>query len=177
LHFTDLAFSPAGTRLEAPASPNLRTQIATFRTALSAPDTDQDVKSYDLVWLIHLVGGAHQPLHTTSPFTKALPHGDEGGNAIEIFCDPACLGSNLHAFWDDLLGPHSASVASAELAARGLPKPNAGLVSIADEKVWLNESSELAKRAIYVLAIGDNRAPFQLSEAYKRRATKVAKQQ
>jgi hypothetical protein len=176
-HFIDLPFSSDGTELEAPASPNLQTQIATFRTALSAPDTTDDVKSYDFVWLIHLVGDVHQPLHTTSRFTKALPQGDEGGNAIKIFCRPACAGSNLHAFWDDLLGPHSADLASAAGATRHLPEPDPDRASIDDEKVWLKESFELAKSTAYASPIGDNAGPFQLSEEYRRRATEVAKEQ
>jgi S1/P1 Nuclease len=60
------------------------------------------VKSYDLVWLIHLVGDAHHPLHATSRFTAADP-GDNGGNA-ETVTPANAANESLHAFWDGLLG-------------------------------------------------------------------------
>jgi S1/P1 Nuclease len=59
------------------------------------------VKSYDLVWLIHLVGDAHHPLHATSRFTAADP-GDNGGNA-ETVTPANAANESLHAFWDGLL--------------------------------------------------------------------------
>ncbi|WFU80755.1 S1/P1 nuclease [Bradyrhizobium sp. CIAT3101] len=85
-HFVDLPFSPDGTTLEDPPSPNAGTQIALFRKALSSELTTNDVKSYDLSWLIHLVGDVHQPLHATSRFTTGKPHGDAGGNSVTIDC-------------------------------------------------------------------------------------------
>jgi S1/P1 Nuclease len=65
-HYIDVPFSPDGTPLKQPRAPNAKTQIATFRTALAAASVSDDLKSYDLVWLIHLVGDIHQPLHFTS---------------------------------------------------------------------------------------------------------------
>src|ERR1700730_12872831 len=59
---------------------NVQTQIPMFRSALRATSgASDDVRSYDLVWLIHLVGDVHQPLHTTSRFTHEQPKGDAGG--------------------------------------------------------------------------------------------------
>jgi hypothetical protein len=71
-HFIDLPFSPDGTELAPPDSPNALTQIRRFRDTLSSSASD-DVKSYDLVWLLHLVGDAHQPLHATSRFSERCP--------------------------------------------------------------------------------------------------------
>jgi hypothetical protein len=53
-HFVDLPFSPDGTALEDPPSPNVQTQIALFRKALSSELVTDDVTSYDLAWLNHL---------------------------------------------------------------------------------------------------------------------------
>jgi hypothetical protein len=84
------------------------------------------VKSYDLVWLIHLVGDAHHPLHATSRFTAADP-GDNGGNA-ETVTPANAANESLHAFWDGLLGdrltPDQAiSMAAATSRSGGWGKP------------------------------------------------------
>jgi len=71
-HFVDIPFSPDGTALEQPPSPNAQTQIAALRKALSDPMSSDDLKSYDLVWLLHLIGDVHQPLHATSRFVAAV---------------------------------------------------------------------------------------------------------
>ena len=55
-HFIDVPFSPDNTTLHSPGMPNAQTQIALLRTALSDKRTSDDIRSYDLVWLIHLVG-------------------------------------------------------------------------------------------------------------------------
>jgi hypothetical protein len=56
------------------------------------------LKSYDLVWLMHLVGDLHQPLHCTARFAKTQKQGD-GGNGAKV-CATSCRDS-LHTFWDD----------------------------------------------------------------------------
>jgi len=61
-HFVDTPFSTDGTALPAIPAPNAETQIAAFRSVLASNDADPK-KSYDLVWLEHLVGDVHQPLH------------------------------------------------------------------------------------------------------------------
>jgi hypothetical protein len=64
--------------------------IPAFRAALAAHGTSGDVESYDLAWLLHLVGDVHQPLHATSRYSAAFPDGDEGGNRAKVTCSPAC---------------------------------------------------------------------------------------
>ena len=61
-------------------------------------------KAYqDLGWLLHLVGDLHQPMHAVNGISATLPEGDRGGNLVEIkgATDGA---SELHAFWDEVLG-------------------------------------------------------------------------
>ena len=65
-------------------------------------DESDDIKSYDVAWLEHLVGDVHQPLHATSRFTKNHPNGDAGGNLV-LLCAAPCR-DELHAYWDGLLG-------------------------------------------------------------------------
>ena len=69
-HYLDLPFSPDGTAVRPPDPVNALTQIKALTTALASNASD-DVKSYDLVWLIHLVGDAHQPLHCDPSSTSA----------------------------------------------------------------------------------------------------------
>ena len=61
-----------------------------------------------LCWLFHLVGDLHQPLHATALVNvEQFPgphHGDAGGNLIIIRSNSQMRTSNLHAYWDGLLG-------------------------------------------------------------------------
>src|SRR5262249_18363782 len=82
--------------------PNAQTQIGKFRAVLATESNDpklEKLKSYDLSWLLHLVGDVHQPLHSTTRVSTTKPDGDDGGNGVKLTW-PA----NLHTFWDDVLG-------------------------------------------------------------------------
>ena len=177
-HFIDLPFSTDGTKLIEPVEPNAQTQIAMFRAALARNSgASDDVRSYDLVWLIHLVGDVHQPLHTTSRFTHDHPEGDAGGNLVPIHC-PGCSADRvLHAFWDDVLGSTKASPQEAAKAAAQLPRADARLAEITDENVWIGESLEVAKVYVYASPpIGTGTEPSTLTDEYKGKALAVAKQ-
>src|SRR5712691_10823722 len=97
-HFIDTPFTTDGTApLPTIPNPNAQERIALFRGVLGSGD-DDSLKSYDLVWLLHLVGDVHQPLHCTTRVSINDKEGDSGGNGVS-------LGSgNLHAYWDDLPG-------------------------------------------------------------------------
>ncbi len=121
------------------------------------------MRSYDLVWLLHLVGDVHQPLHATSRFLNDKP--DNGGNEVTINCDAggSCEGANeLHAFWDDLLGPNKAHLGLVEAAADELPAADATLASIDNENKWIDESFEEAKSAVYKSPVGVGLGLFTL---------------
>jgi hypothetical protein len=127
-HFIDEPFSPDNTTLKQPEKPNAQTQIGTFsRTLASNSGVTDEVRSYDLTWLLHLVGDVHQPLHTTSRFTNAHQDGDDGGNLVKIRCgqrtEVFCRAGALHAFWDDLLGPSDGPPDRVIHAQGGLPAP------------------------------------------------------
>jgi hypothetical protein len=80
-HFIDKPFSTDGTPTQPPEEPNAQTQIATFRATLSPQSGASDeVRSYDLTWLLHLVGDVHQPLHATSRFIHVHTDGDQGAD-------------------------------------------------------------------------------------------------
>jgi hypothetical protein len=84
-HFIDEPFSQDGTPLQDPSVPNAETQIDVFRATLASDSLDE-LKSYDLVWLLHVIGDVHQPLHCASRFGHDLPDGDSGGNKVTV-CD------------------------------------------------------------------------------------------
>ena len=94
-HFVDTPFTEDGTTLPAIPSPNAETQIATFRAVLGTSPAG-DVKSYDLVWLLHLVGDVHQPLHSSTRVSATDTDGDSGGNNVKLCASP-CR-SELHGF-------------------------------------------------------------------------------
>jgi hypothetical protein len=171
-HFIDLPFSPDGTATQEPDFVNAKTQIAAFRTALKSksPTVSDDVKSYDLVWLEHIVGDVHQPLHCTSRFTASQKDGDNGGNFVKLSGDPA----HLHTFWDDLLGTagdHDAAIA----AAHGLTAPSTTLAKVTDEAVWIDESFEAAKAHAYKAPIGGGDGPYAVTAAYTNSARALAR--
>jgi hypothetical protein len=187
-HFVDRPFSPDGTPLVPAPAPNAATQIGVLKGALCSTTATDDLKSYDLSWLLHLVGDVHQPLHCVSRFDKADPAGDRGGNLVQItgnkqppVCDdprycPFGPPAELHAFFDDITGS-GYCVDEAQTAADGLPKPNATKAAVADETVWITEGVELAQSKVYVppIAVGDG--PFCVDEAYQKAALTMGKQQ
>jgi len=92
--------------------PNAQTQIAAFRAVLASISNDPNLdklKSYDLSWLLHLIGDVHQPLRSTTRVSTTKPDGDDGGNGVKL-TSPA----NLHTFWDDVLGGGNASLDRAD---------------------------------------------------------------
>jgi len=173
-HFIDVPFSPDNAGLGLVPYPNVETEVAVFRQVLAA-NASATLKSYDVVWLLHLIGDIHQPLHCTSRFTSTQTSGDSGGNDVKVCAagDPTCTG-NLHAFWDDLLGSSSATPQQVAPVA-------AALASVAvdpkdlDVHTWVDESFELAKTAVYANPpVGDGAGPFHYDQAYADNAKSVA---
>ncbi|MEY4591294.1 MAG: hypothetical protein RIR18_189 [Pseudomonadota bacterium] len=76
--------------------------LATLYTLLQDTHHPASTRAYALVWLLHLVGDAHQPLHNGF-------RDDRGGNEVSVmvFDGNSNRNTNLHAFWDDLPGKSS----------------------------------------------------------------------
>jgi hypothetical protein len=172
-HFIDTPFSEDGTALPAIPDPNAEERIGVLRAALASNGKDS-LKSYDLSWLLHLVGDVHQPLHCATRASASQPDGDAGGNKVTLSCT-GC-GSELHAFWDDVLGT-SKSVNSAITVGKTLPAPNATLAAKSDAKDWVAESFDAAKQTAYVSPpIGAGGGPFALTASYKTDAKQLAQE-
>lgn len=184
-HFVDIFFSQDGTKLPPVPAPNAETQIAAFRRALGSNVSDE-VKSYDLTWLEHLVGDVHQPLHAIARVSAAMPHGDAGGSLL-MLCAAPCDNS-LHWFWDRLVGSQSGIQApaspsdwtselhSAMSAAQAIPAADPSLAAIASEHSWVQESYDLAKQYVYVGPVGPGPGPFTLTPDYYSNAKRIAEQ-
>ena len=169
-HFIDLPFSVDHTPLRQPPVPNAETQIALFRKTLASADASDALKSYDLVWLLHLVGDVHQPLHTTSRFTHSQPNGDAGGNLVAL-CPRPCR-NELHAFWDDVPGTEKNPLVAIRRAAR-LPPPDARVGAIDDERQWIHESFLIARNSVYIPPIGDGPGPWRIDGPYRNIAHRI----
>jgi hypothetical protein len=186
-HFVDQPFSPDGTALIQPIAPNAATEIPILRAALGSADASDDLRSYDLVWLLHLVGDVHQPLHTVSRFDAADPKGDRGGNNVQItgnvqppVCDdprycPFGPPAELHAFYDDIEGSGYAT-SPVTAAAAALAKADAKKAKIDDSGVWVTEGLDLAKSSVYVSPVGVGDGPFTIGPHYQAAATKLGKE-
>jgi hypothetical protein len=169
-HFIDTPFSTDGTPLPPIPTPNAQERIALFRAVLASASYD-GLKSYDLAWLLHLVGDIHQPLHASTRVSRTDPEGDAGGNLVEL----SCTKCQLHSFWDNLLGTRN-KFKTVTRASRKLPQADAALAAKSHEKDWIAESFEEAKRDVYAPPIAPGDGPFTLTSAYKKAAGKLAKE-
>jgi S1/P1 Nuclease len=172
-HFYDTPYSPDGSPTQPPPAVNAKTEIALLSKALKAGGTLPEVKSYDLVWLEHLVGDVHQPLHCITRFDQGDPAtGDAGGNLVKLCNKPKCR-AELHGLWDDFPGSGS-DPKSAIRKASSLPTPDSDEAKVIDEAVWIGESFEEAQKAAYVEPIGDGDGPFEVDAAYRANGRKVS---
>lgn len=171
-HFIDTPFSQDNTPLPPIPVPTAVQKIGTFRQALATGEPDL-LKSYDLVWTLHLVGDVHQPLHCTTRVTRAKPKGDEGGNLVVI----SGPDKELHAFWDDAVGlGDTQNFMTAVKVGEGLPQPDASLAGDSNEADWATESFNLAEKDAYVAPVGPGLGPYTLDATYTGNTQTIAKQ-
>jgi hypothetical protein len=193
-HFVDAAFTSEQKKLPPTPTPapNAATQIAALRGFIASSEADS-LKAYDLVWLEHLVGDVHQPLHGSTRFFAGKS--DQGGNAVAVKLPVAMQkkfeGSQsksapreLHAFWDDLPGEGApaAALPVAATFAGALPAAAAADLAIVDPDKWAAESLTLAQTAAYVSPIGqgptasaDSKSGYVITQAYYDGAMQEAK--
>lgn len=187
-HFIDTPFSTDGTAttsFQIP-SPNAQDSIALFRAVLASGDADPK-KSYDLTWILHLVGDIHQPLHAITRLSNALPQGDDGGNKVALNCS-GCP-AQLHKFWDDVLGvttklitppeekglPDEASIRAIIAFAKRVGRPKASLAAKSSEAVWAQESFSAAEQTVYPGLVANSDGSSTLTAAYQKAARALAK--
>ncbi|MCP1835652.1 hypothetical protein J2R76_003992 [Bradyrhizobium sp. USDA 4532] len=177
--FNDIDFTPDGTPLPAAAPVDFVTQLKLMIAALPASSgVSDDLRSYNLVWIFHLVGDAHQPLHAAARSTQQIPNGDAGGNAESVI--PA-IGSSMtpHAYWDAIFGdsssPYGAIFDADDKDGLSSVGVNDAQARIADPAVWAQESAELAKQYAYAAPISTGKNPVLLTREYETSAKNVAR--
>ena len=175
-HFIDTPFSQDNTPLVPIPTTNTETEIAVCRQTLTLVPTSKkdakkidELKSYDLVWLLHLVGDVHQPLHATTRVSSAAVNGDDGGNSVKLN-DPS---GHLHQFWDGLPGD-SSDLTQVINYAKALAPADPALAQKTDAADWISESFDLARNTVYSGPIGPGLGPFTLTDDYKTQAHKIA---
>ncbi len=180
-HFYDLPFASDKSRLPEIPAPNALTQIAAFRKVLASDEASDDLKSYDLCWLLHIVGDVHQPLHCTTRVSKNAPYGDNGGNDVFVLYtgDKSRFltfdgkdKKRFHWFWDSCLG--ISGMPEAIKLADSLAEAKAGAGDI-DEYHWIKESFALAKQKLYSSPVKSGNGPFALTPQYEKMAISLSK--
>jgi S1/P1 Nuclease len=176
-------FSTDHTALPPVLAPNIQTEIVAFREVLGSAEPDE-LKSYDLVWLLHLIGDVHQPLHVTTRITRAAPKGDAGGNSVKLFGD---VSMNLHSYWDDVPGfdcnfckDKTRCIDRAVVFSKQLKTPTKE-VHKTDTAAWIQESFAASRTMVYRSPIygGNGRytivpqSPYDLA-AYKLAQKRIA---
>jgi hypothetical protein len=180
-HFKDLAFSPDATSLPPPDPVDAVTQLTLMIAALpQSSGASDDVRSYDLVWILHLVGDVHQPLHAVARYTKQIPDGDAGGNA-EMVIPATGETITLHAYWDRMFGgytsPYGAVFDARDRDGLASVKVNKAAAQISDPQAWIEESAELARRYAYVPPVSTGMNAVFLTREYETNARNIARSQ
>jgi hypothetical protein len=102
-HYTNIPLNDNGVAIACTATPEIDVvwAIGQARSILGNPKSTDAEKGQFLAFLIHFVGDLHQPLHSTSMYTNAIPGGDQGGNLFPL---KDSVHNNLHKLWDDGCG-------------------------------------------------------------------------
>ena len=183
-HFLDIRYAPDGTTPVPVAvpTPNAEVKIDFFDGAIKTDETDV-LKSYDLVWLEHLIGDIHQPLHTVTRFGATFPTGDAGGNSVKLTGTP----NELHAYWDDILGDSTCFTKGvtdclykdallAKAAGRKIKTPKGAAAADVTTADWVKESVQAGETDAYMApAIGPALGPYTPTDAYRANTLAVSK--
>lgn len=156
-HFINIPYKPDGEpnwiRPSNPKRSNIKVTLTEQIKILRDEDSTDADKAKALVWVFHLVGDIHQPLHTIAIFSKQYPRGDSGGNAIYIRPQIGKGAINLHSYWDRSLGT---SDNVTDIKNQGILLRNMHTRSSLDEveeddlDAWIKESYDLAVEAAYL---------------------------
>lgn len=175
-HYINIPFSRDGTPLAEPYSQNAVTAIQGAREVFANSDASLFDKGFSVRILLHVVGDLHQPLHSTSEFSRQFPQGDLGGNRVHL--GKNLVANNLHAYWDrggGLLCPKKRMNAKRlQRWAHRIEKkwPCARFSKNNDPGQWALQSHALAKRLVY--QINPDQIP---SKAYQKQTKKISEYQ
>ncbi len=187
-HYFDTLWMEKNGKIEFVKGPaeggKLMEKLAEFDKVIrgSAPNSE---KAVAIVWLEHLIGDLHQPLHTTGRVFSETDVGDQGGNLFSLTPKgtPADKSDNLHRFWDGVIGrntPNAADACDADYLdpiAQMIMKdvPFASVKSrLADGKfeIWEKEGVDISTTEVYK-GVTRYEKP---SDDYRKKALKIAEE-
>lgn len=171
-------------------SPNSVTVINDAMSVMLNKSAPIATKGFYFLFLLHLLGDIHQPLHNVRLFNQQYPRGDSGGNAIPTTYQG--VAGNLHEFWDNLCivnpinpsRPFSAkpkiqtamnALGSQYIANYTFTADEIGFngnMSLIDS--WVNQSYGLAVKYVYDPAVLKN---GNLTDTYAQQCKKVVDRQ
>jgi len=148
-----------------PASGRLEKQLVALAQTLGSPDARSSERSYALPWLIHLVGDAHQPLHTSLRL-DAEGKFDRLGTGLMVLnpFNPRTSSTTLHAFWDDLPGPPWLRGERLDADCRALTASHLRPTPSSSGQ-WIDESWQIARSSAY--PPGNDSLPTISAEFYE----------
>ncbi len=150
-HFLDL---PAGLNYDqfkaavlSQSEPNIYSAIIKCEATVSNASAPEIERREALMFLVHLVGDAHQPMHVSR-------REDKGGNLVQVRFDGR--GTNLHSVWDTRLIDHE-GLSDQQIALEYDQATDQQIKQwqSGDEMVWLWESYQISSR-LYQEAEADN---------------------
>ena len=162
-----------------PGDPDARFIVARFERELATLADRRNpaaVRLEALLWVEHLAGDLHQPLHVGDD-------GDRGGNEVDVYPQSGRYPVNLHSEWDRVL---------VDDALHDTPGGVAGLAAVADTRRasvpigsasgWARESWDLAVRTAYPPAAvsagcGHGAPAVDVGASYRASAIPIVDQQ
>jgi len=152
-----------------PLSGQIDRQLVALVKTLGTSDAE---RTYALPWVIHLVGDAHQPLHT-SVRLDASGKWDKLGNGLEVQnpFNPRKPVSTLHAFWDDLPGPPWLRGDRLDQASRTLMADHPRPARPTSSQRWIEESWQIARDSAYP---PENTAVPTITETFFEKSREIA---
>jgi hypothetical protein len=186
-HYTNVPFVPPGDSTRPPSVTEGDIIIESYHqfSVMRDPEGPEVQKAEALVWLFHLVGDVHQPLHATNLYSSRWPQGDRGGNLFYIRATPTSQPINLHSFWDGLIiGSDDVRATMNRALALRAAHPRAAVASQIgplEPRSWaVDESVPLSRRWAYLdgtLAGGTSRETAAvLPSSYAADAQRVAEE-
>ena len=181
-HYRDTLYSADSTPLPAPDPVDAVTQLKLMIAKVPASSDALDMlRSYDLTWIIHLVGDLHQPLHAIDRYSAPISSagGDRGGN-LEMVMPASGETLALHAYWDRIFGGYSSvfgAIYDADHGGVASITSDAAKAQILDPETWAQESFELAKTYAYSEPVRTDKQAVELTRDYETRARDIARQQ
>jgi hypothetical protein len=133
-----------------PLSGQIDKQLGVLSRTLGSHNASDSERRYALPWLIHTVGDAHQPLHTTIR-RDTEGEWDKLGTGLKVInpFNPRKSTSTLHAFWDDLPGPPWLRGERLDTASQALIAIHPRPLRQAPSDKWIDESWQIARQSGY----------------------------